>query len=84
MTNKTFKCSVCGATNIPHKGKGLCRNCYMRAYRKKQSGSEEDGRLQIVEAIKGILLSKCNVTVLYENNRLRLVTYGRPILDVTF
>jgi predicted GIY-YIG superfamily endonuclease len=29
-----WRCKECGSYNIPHQGRGLCRNCYMREYRK--------------------------------------------------
>lgn len=32
-----FQCVECGSFETPHQANGLCRNCYMRQYRRKQS-----------------------------------------------
>ena len=37
LTSAPWRCRECDASDIPHQGNGLCRNCYMRWYRAKQA-----------------------------------------------
>jgi len=59
---KQFQCKRCHLNTSPHAGGGLCRNCYMKDYRRKQKlqPSYDDGLqegIQIaVEAIDKLLM----------------------------
>jgi len=37
-----LRCEECGTTTVPRKGKGLCRNCYMRDYRARHRAPKVD------------------------------------------
>ena len=85
-----MKCEGCGTTSVPRKGNGLCRNCYMRAYRAKKrekaraSANEIDtARAQVVELLAPFL-KRYGFSATYDSGRLVVVEQGKRRLDHRF
>ena len=79
-----FQCKKCYNTNIPHHGQGLCRNCYMKEYRRKQKSKPtyeegiEEGRRQVVDALDNAL-QRHGGSCWLSNGKVYLETGGEPL-----
>jgi hypothetical protein len=36
------RCKACGRSDLPHQGKGLCKNCYQRDWQRRQREARDD------------------------------------------
>ena len=76
-----LRCEACGRTDIPRKGKGLCRNCYMKEYRRAHRvyspGDLERFAAALPSFLKG--MGYTGIAVRYEAGQVTLTKVGTKI-----